>query len=162
MQTKLTTNSFNHFMKAVHLIDHKILVEFRSSCIKLGDWLPYWLTTTDKASWWLLLRVQKCSLWSIPRNQTCTLVIFTNDERLVVTNPDLWKFVDDTTGSEIIGKEAISQANMAVNEIYDWSINHKIQLNQERCKEMQICFSNNRNLEEIPCIIVNRRISTTV
>ena len=81
---------------------------------------------------------------------------------LAVTNPDLWKFVDYTTGSEIICKEAISQANMAVNEIYDWSINHKMQLNQEKCKEMQICFSNNRNLEQIPCIIVNRRISTRV
>ena len=37
---------------------------------------------------------------------------------LAVTNLDLWKYVDDITGSEITGKEAISQANMAVNEIY--------------------------------------------
>ena len=81
---------------------------------------------------------------------------------LAVTNLDLSKYVDDTTGSEITGKEAISQANMAVNEIYDWSINHKMQLNQEKCQEMQIGFSNNRNLEEIPCIIVSKRISSRV
>ena len=81
---------------------------------------------------------------------------------LAVTSLDLRKYVDDTTGSEITGKEAISQANMAVNEIYDWSIDHKMQLNQEKCKEMQICFSNNRNLEEMLCILVNRRIYTRV
>ena len=81
---------------------------------------------------------------------------------LAVTSLDLRKYVDDTTGSEITGKEAISQANMAVNEIYDWSIDHKMQLNQEKYKEMQICFSNNRNLEEMLCILVNRRIYTRV
>ena len=101
-----------------------------------------------------------CGLFQRAKLALWLFLIIVND--LAVTNLNLWKYVDDTTGSEITGKEAISQANMAVNEIYDWSINHKMQLNQEKCKEMQIGFSNNRNLEEIPCIIVSKGISSRV
>ena len=54
--------------------------------------------------------------------------------------------------SEIINNGENSLFNIPVNEIYNWSINSNMHLNQEKCKEIQIRFGNSE-LNEAPLLI---------
>lgn len=55
--------------------------------------------------------------------------------------PSYWKFVDDTTGSEIVPKGGESEAQGLVNEVTTWSNNNRVQLHAVKCKELRITFS---------------------
>ena len=50
------------------------------------------------------------------------------------------KYVDDTTAFEIIPRNSISILDLAVREIYDYCIEHKMKLSPKKCKEMYINF----------------------
>ena len=54
---------------------------------------------------------------------------------------DLWKYVDDTTVSEVVKKGQISFAQQAVDHISEWSGNNLFQLNREKTKELVISLS---------------------
>ena len=55
--------------------------------------------------------------------------------------PSYWKFVDDTTASEIVPKGGVSEAQGIVNAFTTWSNNNRVQLHPDKCKELRITFS---------------------
>ena len=89
-------------------------------------------------------------------------VIMVND--LNVTNADLWKYVDDTTIFESIPKRDNSRIQESVDELIRNSRADKLQLNQEKCKELiritftrsERCFSrvliNGLPIEVVSCV----------
>ncbi|XP_028406429.1 uncharacterized protein LOC114528917 [Dendronephthya gigantea] len=66
-------------------------------------------------------------------------VIMIND--LVSLGKDMRKFVEDSTISETILKNEVSQIKDAVDDLANQSRADKFQLNESKCKEMRICFS---------------------
>ncbi len=73
---------------------------------------------------------------------------------------DLLKFVDDTTVSEIIIRGHDSNAQLAMNRVFNWSKKSLLHLNGEKCKELTNLFGRNRQpfppvtIDEIPMDIV--------
>ena len=59
---------------------------------------------------------------------------------LNINSPYLWKFVDDTTASEILAKGSVSTAQNIADHVMQWSEN-KLQLHPDKCKELRISFS---------------------
>ena len=55
-----------------------------------------------------------------------------------VNTPHLWKFVDDTTASEVVPKGNTSNAQSIVNQVIEWSRANRVQLNPDKCKELRI------------------------
>ena len=54
----------------------------------------------------------------------------------------IWKYVDDTTTSEIVLKDGTSNAQNIANKVMSWSSENRVQLNSDKCKELRISFSN--------------------
>jgi hypothetical protein len=59
---------------------------------------------------------------------------------LKIQDVSSWKFVDDTTISEVVQIETNSQVQDAVTSVENWSTENKLQLNAEKCKELIIDF----------------------
>lgn len=59
---------------------------------------------------------------------------------LAITNASLWKFVDDTTASEVVKKGHPSGAQNTTNQVIGWSKKNRLILNTDKCKELQIGF----------------------
>ena len=70
-----------------------------------------------------------------------------------VTNTDLWKYVDDTTIAELVQKGETSKIQDAVDELTAKSCRNKFQLNEAKCKELQISFA--RCKPQFAPIVVN-------
>jgi len=51
-----------------------------------------------------------------------------------------WKYVDDTTISEIIPRGKSSEAQSAVDAVSSWSRDNLFQLSTDKCKEIRISF----------------------
>ena len=51
------------------------------------------------------------------------------------------KFIDDTTALEILPRNGISLLNVAVNDIHKFFIEHNMELDPKKCKEMLINFT---------------------
>ena len=88
-------------------------------------------------------------------------ILLIND--LNISQGPLWKYVDDSTTSEIALKNGTSKAQDLVDEVICWSDDNKMQLNAEKCKELRISFNvnpvemgpivvNGKNLEVVQCI----------
>jgi hypothetical protein len=58
-----------------------------------------------------------------------------------VPDIDLWKYVDDTTISETVLKHEASIIQSSVDEFSRKSTVNKLQLNEEKCKDLQITFA---------------------
>ena len=78
-------------------------------------------------------------------------VIIIND--LSILDALLWKYVDDTTVSEIISKGQSSSAQEYVDSVADWSADNRFQLNIDKCKE--ICISFSKNNADLPPLFIN-------
>ena len=61
---------------------------------------------------------------------------------LIIDDAHSWKYVDDTTASEIVSKGGTSHAQNIVDQVVTWSSNNRVQLNQDKCKELRISFAN--------------------
>ena len=68
-------------------------------------------------------------------------LIMVND--LVVDHDRRWKFVDDTSVSEVINKNEMGKMQSLVNVIntWPWCLNNDMKLNQTKCKDMIISFA---------------------
>jgi hypothetical protein len=66
---------------------------------------------------------------------------------------DIWKYVDDSTVSEIIIRGHDSNAQIAVDKVVNWSKESLLQLNGEKCKELTISFGRNR--QPYPPVIID-------
>ena len=69
-------------------------------------------------------------------------LIMIND--LDINNASLWKFVDDTTTSEVVNKGQPSRAQAIADEVSQWSTTNRVQLNSDKCKELRISFFRNQ------------------
>ena len=78
-------------------------------------------------------------------------VIIIND--LSILNALLWKYVDDTTVSEIIPKGQSTSAQEYVDSVADWTIDNRFQLNIDKCKEIRFSFSTNN--ADLPPLFIN-------
>ena len=80
---------------------------------------PRWRTTGSKLGPWLF-------------------VLMIND---LDTNAQQWKYVYDTTVSEVVVKGGESHAQAIANRLTEWSRKNRVQLNADKCKELRISFA---------------------
>ncbi|XP_028410634.1 uncharacterized protein LOC114533324 [Dendronephthya gigantea] len=84
------------------------------------------------------------------------------DDLDVADNKNLWKYVDDSTMSEVINKDQPSIMQAYVNEFSSKSRSDGMQLKESKCKELRISFStvkrefdpiiiNDKNIEVVQC-----------
>ena len=72
---------------------------------------------------------------------------------LAVNNALLWKYVDDTTASEIVSKGDQSNAQAIADTVADWSRKNRVKLNNDKCKELRISFA--RVERDFPPIVMD-------
>ena len=108
------------YKKAFDLIDHGILAEkIANDCVSEWGDVPAGVPQGTKLGPWLFL-------------------LMTND--LKITEVSTWKYVDDTTVSEVVKKGDTSKAQDAVSTVENWSSSNGLHLNADKCKELQIDF----------------------
>lgn len=66
-------------------------------------------------------------------------------DELDIPDPELWKYVYDTTISETICKNQNSAIQSAVDTLLIRAAADKFQLNEGKCKELRICFKAKNN-----------------
>ena len=66
-----------------------------------------------------------------------------------------WKYVDDTTLAEVVPRNSQSQMQSAVSDVEKWSKNNKLQLNEDKCKEMIVDFKKVKH--QLKTIIINSK-----
>ena len=76
---------------------------------------------------------------SSPGNKTGPFVIMINDWD--VGAPKMWKYVDDTSMAETVGKGDVSTFQDSVDELAEQPLANKFQLNQGKCKELRIGYT---------------------
>ena len=62
------------------------------------------------------------------------------------TNAQQWKYVDNTTVSEVIVKGGESHVQAIANRVIAWSRENRVQLNDDKCKELRISFESKESL----------------
>ena len=78
---------------------------------------------------------------------------------LDIDSPYLWKFVDDTTASELLPKGSVSKAQNIVDRVIQWSDENRVQLHPDKCKELRITFSKNPSVLD-PLIVDGKEVET--
>ena len=68
------------------------------------------------------------------------------------------KFLDDTSAIEILPRNSISLLNSIVSDIHRFSMNHNMQLNPIKCKEMLINFMFYPDFTLRPLVVGNNSI----
>ena len=66
-------------------------------------------------------------------------ILMINDLR--TPESDCWKYIDDTTISEVVSKGNTSTMQNSVEVVQNWSITNKLQLHDSKCKELRFCFT---------------------
>ena len=137
------------YRKAFDLIDHSILInKIRLLPIpNVINWLISFLCGRKQR---VKLARDCVSEWGavpcgIPQGTKLGLWLFIlmiNDLKL--TDITHWKYIDDTTVSEIIPRNGISQIQSGANELGRWNTQNKFQLNVQKCKELLFQFHRNR------------------
>ena len=82
---------------------------------------------------------------------------------LVISDHHVCKYVDDTTTSEIVPKDEVSNAQSIADRVMEWSRENRAKLKTSKCKELRISFAkqpavfdpvvvNGKELEVVNCI----------
>ena len=138
------------YKKEFDLIDHQILVQKILSLNiprSIARWVADFLTNRKQR---VKLSHDCFSEWGdVPSGvPQCTklgpwpFLLMIND--LKIQDVSSWKFVDDTTISEVVQIETNSQVQDAVTSVEKWSTENKLQLNAEKCKELIIDFKHSK------------------
>ena len=53
---------------------------------------------------------------------------------------NVWKYVDDTIASEVVSKGNWGCVHVIAHKIAEWSMQNRVQLNNDKCKELKISF----------------------
>jgi len=77
---------------------------------------------------------------------------------LKISSPYLWKFVDDTSASEVIPKGGVSRAQVIANDVMNWSKNNRVQLNPDKCKEFRITFARKQETIYEPIVVDGKEL----
>ena len=147
------------YRKAFDLIDHGILI--RKLCrLDLPNSIVNWIIDfLSNRSQRIKLGGGYVSEWkSVPsgvpqgtKSGPCFFIMMIND--LVVENPRLWIYVDDTTISETVAKGELSNAQRTTDRVVLWSLENRVQLNTDKYKEMRISFT--KSQQEFEPILIN-------
>ena len=147
------------YRKAFDFIDHSVLfrklseLEIPHSVI---NWIPDFLTNRYQC----VKLVDTCySEWGpipsgVPQGSKLgpwLFILLINDPE--VTQADFWKYIDDSTASEIVPKHSISNAQNIADSVSMWSVENRMQLNPDKCKELRISF--NAKSRSFDPIVVN-------
>ena len=68
---------------------------------------------------------------------------------------DMWKYVDDTSMAETVHKGQPSGIQVSVDELVRQAETDKFQLNETKCKELQISFS--RSADSFEAVTINNK-----
>ena len=60
---------------------------------------------------------------------------------LVINDHYAWKYVDDTTTSEIVPKDEVSNTQSIADRVMKWPRENTVHLNPSKCKELRISFA---------------------
>jgi len=152
------------YRKAFDLVDHSILVcklcrlDLPSSII---NWVIDFLSNRLQR---IKLAGHCFSEWGpvpsgIPQGTKLgpwLFVLMIND--LKISSPYLWKFVDDTSASEVIPKGGVSRAQVIANDVMNWSKNNRVQLNPDKCKEFRITFARKQETIYEPIVVDGKEL----
>ena len=134
------------FSKAFDRINYKILIsKMRKLDINesITNWVIDFLSGTKQ-------RVKISGVFSdwlpvnggVPQGTVLGPILFlimVND--LVVDHDRRWKFVNNTSVSEVINKNEMGKMQYLVNDINTWCTKNDMKLNQTKCKDMIISFA---------------------
>ena len=135
------------YRKAFDLIDHRLLAEnilLLPIPNSVKNWVLHFLMDREQR---VKLSNDCLSEWgSVPSGvpQGTKLgpwlfILMINDLR--PTTAQNWKYIDDTTISEIIPRNGSSNIQHAANEVKSWSVANRLHLNRSKCKELLIYFA---------------------
>ena len=116
-QCKLPTRIINWIIDFLSDISQRI--KFASECFSEWGPVPAGVPQGTKLGPWLF-------------------VLMIND---LDTNAQQWKYVDDTTVSEVVVKGEESHVQAIANRVIEWSRRNRVQLNADECKELRISFA---------------------
>ena len=68
------------------------------------------------------------------------------------TNAQQWKYVDDTTVSEVVVRGGVGHMQETTNRRIEWSRENRVQINGDKCKELRISFAKEQTVFD-PVII---------
>jgi hypothetical protein len=135
------------YKKAFALIDHRLLLN-KLPTYDIPQWMLEWITD------FLTCRNQRVKLSTdchselelvpagVPQGTKLgpwLFVVMVND--LDILTSKLWRYVDDTSMAETILKGGSSTIQNDVDDLINQSEANKFQMNERKCKELQIGFS---------------------
>ena len=153
------------YQKAFDLIDHSILVR-KLSLLDLPNRVINWLIEflTDRSQ--RIKLAEGCySEWGSvppgvpqgPKLGPWLFLVLINDLNLAASSdhnsPRIWKYVDDTTTSEVVAKGSDSNAQQIVDRVSQWSSDNRMKLNGDKCKELRVSFAGTQ--AEFSPVIIN-------
>ena len=69
----------------------------------------------------------------------------------------IWKYVDDTTASEVVIKGRASNAQQIADNVAKWSSDNRVKLKSDKCKELRISFAKKES-HFAPIVINNEEL----
>ena len=153
-----------NYRKAIDLIDHSILVrKLRNQCklpASIINWIIDFLSDRSQR----IKFASECfSEWGpvpagVPQGTKLgpwLFVLMIND---LDTNAQQWKYVDDTTVSEVVVNDGESHVQAIIaNRVIEWSRENRVQLNADKCKELRISFAKEQTVFD-PVIIEGKEV----
>ena len=70
---------------------------------------------------------------------------------------NVWKYVDDTTASEVVAKGNRSCAQDIADKVAEWSMQNRVKLNSEKCKELRISLVKNEP-QSVPIVVDGKEL----
>ena len=70
---------------------------------------------------------------------------------------NVWKYVDDTTASEVVAKGNRSCAQDIADKVAEWSMQNRVKLNSEKCKELRLSFVKNEP-QFVPIVVDGKEL----
>ena len=154
------------FTKAFDFIDHSILIA-KLEAYELPPWVLDWIASflTDRKQR-VKLAYNSFSDWGsvkagVPQGTKLgpwLFLVMIND--IKVSGVSLWMYVDGTSISETVHKGQPSGIQVAVDDLVKQAEADKFQLNETKCKELQISFR--RSPDSFKAVTINNKPTEVV